>query len=55
MRDRVLTILLLVFLLGLFAADLARPINLTAVDIGRHVKNGELLLQGQWDLLHRNF
>ncbi len=55
MRDRVLIILLLVFLFGLFAADLARPINLTASDIGRHVKNGELLLQGQWGLLHRNF
>ena len=55
MRDRILIILLLVFLFGLFAVDLARPINLTAVDIGRHVKNGELLLQGQWGLLHRNF
>ncbi len=55
MRERVLKILLIVFLFTLFALDLARPIVLTAADIGRHVKNGELVLQGQWDVLYRNF
>src|SRR5262249_33499589 len=34
---------------------LAGPINLTAVDIGRHVKNGELVLKGNFGLLHTNF
>ncbi len=34
---------------------LAQPINLAAVDIGRHIKNGELICQGQRDILHKNF
>ena len=55
MRTRILKILLAVFCFVLLAFHLARPIVLTAVDIGRHVKNGELLLQGQWDVLYHNF
>ena len=34
---------------------LAVPINLTVADIGRHIKNGELIWQGQWDVLYENF
>jgi len=34
---------------------LAVPINLAEVDIGRHIKNGELLFQGQTQILYKNF
>ncbi len=46
--------IILVLLLWL-SWHLAVPINLTVVDIGRHIKNGELLLQGTWDVLYKNF
>ena len=55
LRNRILKTILLTTCFVLLALYLARPINLTAVDIGRHIKNGELILQGQTELLHRNF
>ncbi len=55
LRDRFLKLVLLVSLLGVLCLLLAQPINLTAVDIGRHIKNGQLLLQGQTDLLYKNY
>lgn len=55
LRDRILRWILLLALLGVLAVLLAQPINLTAVDIGRHIKNGELLLQGQTDLFYKNY
>lgn len=33
----------------------AKPINLTTADLGRHIVNGELLVNGITDVLHRNF
>lgn len=33
----------------------AKPINLTTADLGRHIVNGELLVNGLTDVLHRNF
>jgi len=33
---------------------LALPINLTCIDLGRHIKNGELLVHGAWDVLYQN-
>jgi hypothetical protein len=32
-----------------------KPINLTTADLGRHIVNGELLVNGLTDVLHRNF
>ena len=55
LRNRILKFLAGVFLLGLLGFNLAKPINFTAVDIGRHIKNGELLLQGHTDILYKNF
>lgn len=55
MRFRILKSLLAIFCFILLALDLATPINLTAVDIGRHIKNGELIVSGHWDVLHTNF
>ena len=41
--------------LALLALRLCVPINLTAVDIGRHIKNGELILSGHSEVLYKNF
>lgn len=42
-------------LLSWFAWQAAVPVNLALADIGRHIKNGELLLSGVWDILWRNY
>jgi hypothetical protein len=55
LRNQILKIFLLIFCLGSLALHLAVPINLTAVDIGRHIKNGELVLNGQQQVLYKNF
>ena len=34
---------------------LAVPVDLVKSDLGRHIKNGELILQGNWDILYKNF
>ena len=46
LRNQALKIFLLLACLVLLALHLSVPINLTAVDIGRHIKNGELVLSG---------
>jgi len=55
LRNQLLKSLLLLIFLILLGLHLSVPINLTAVDIGRHIKNGELVLQGQYDVLYKNF
>lgn len=55
LRNRVCKILLLIACLVLLALHLSVPINLTAVDIGRHIKNGELILNGHPEVLYKNF
>ena len=34
---------------------LALPIHLTYIDLGRHIKNGDLILHGTWDVLYKNY
>jgi hypothetical protein len=55
LRNQVLKTLLLLVCLGSLALYLCVPINLTAVDIGRHIKNGELVLSGNPGVLYKNF
>jgi len=55
LRNQVLKYFLLLVCIGLLALHLSVPINLTAVDIGRHIKNGELVLQGNSQVLYKNF
>jgi len=55
LRNQVLKVFLLSVCLGLLALHLCVPINLTAVDIGRHIKNGELILSGNPEVLYKNF
>jgi hypothetical protein len=39
----------------LFTLLLLQPITLTVQDLGRHLTNGRLILQGEWQVLNRNF
>ncbi len=47
-----LVLSLILFVLGW---HLFLPIDLTRIDLGRHIKNGELLLQGTWEILYKNY
>ena len=51
-REKLLILILLVLWL---AFHLAVPIHLSQVDLGRHIKNGELITQGQWTVLYKNY
>jgi hypothetical protein len=55
LRNQLLKVSLLLAYLRALALQLAVPINLTAVDIGRHIKNGELILSGNTQILYKNF
>ncbi len=55
LRNQALKVFLLSVCLGFLALHLSVPINLTAVDIGRHIKNGELILKGHPEVLYKNF
>ena len=55
LRNQALKTFLLLVCLGLLALRLSMPIELTAVDIGRHIKNGELILKGDTQVLYKNF
>ena len=42
-------------LLFWLAYRLAVPVDLIKSDLGRHIKNGELIMQGYGDLLYKNY
>lgn len=44
-----------ILILLCLAWHLAVPVNLMRSDIGRHIKNGELILQGNWNILYKNY
>jgi len=50
-----LKIVILLLLLIWFAVLITHKINLSTVDLGRHLKNGELALQGDFSVLKKNF
>lgn len=54
-RDAVLKALLIGFFLIFFAIHCADPIRLVTADLGRHLKNGELILAGQNKVFTTNF
>jgi hypothetical protein len=54
-RNRFLIAALVVAILFILAVQLSKPINLTAVDIGRHIVNGQLILSGHSDVLYKNY
>jgi hypothetical protein len=55
LRNQVLKTFLLLAVLSLLVLHLCVPINLTAVDIGRHIKNGQLILGGNTEVFYKNF
>jgi hypothetical protein len=48
-------IIIAVLLLAWYALFLIRPIDLTTADLGRHIKNGQMVLQGNFGVLNTNF
>ena len=49
------TISIAALLLANYALLLARPLNLVTADLGRHIKSGELILNGRFEVLKTNF
>jgi hypothetical protein len=54
-RDGILKAVLFGFLLIFLSLHFADPIRLVTADLGRHLKNGELILAGQAKVLTSNF
>lgn len=52
---KILIYFLLTALFFILVVNLARPIKLTVVDIGRHIINGQLMSEGQTEVLYKNF
>jgi len=53
--NKILAAVALAALLFLYGSFLARDVNLVTADVGRHIKNGEALLQGENSVLKTNF
>ena len=47
--------ILLLLVISWYSLFLFQRIDLTREDVGRHIKNGQLLLSGEKDVLYRNF
>lgn len=47
--------LLVLFFLAILAGLLVEKIDLTTADLGRHLKNGETILSGDFSVLNKNF
>lgn len=55
-EENKLVVILLVLAAAVYSAFFfAKPINLTTADLGRHIANGELVVNGLTDVLYRNF
>jgi len=54
-ENKRLVLLLAVLALVYSAFFFVKPINLTTADLGRHITNGELVVNGLTDVLYRNF
>ncbi|NQV00849.1 MAG: hypothetical protein HQ537_01895 [Parcubacteria group bacterium] len=52
---KVIQIIILILLMSWYGFFLVNKVDLTIVDLGRHLKNGEVILQGDFDLLKTNF
>ncbi len=51
----VIKLIILVILLSFYAFFLFHEIDLTTADLGRHIKNGEMILTKNFDVLYKNF
>lgn len=55
MKTRKVQRLLLVLLMVWYGWFFFKRIDLTTADLGRHIKNGQMILQGNWQVLRTNF
>lgn len=53
--DKTLRIIIIILLLAWLSLFLFSKINLTTADLGRHIKNGELILKGETEVLNTNY
>ncbi|MEK7564989.1 MAG: hypothetical protein AAB501_02000 [Patescibacteria group bacterium] len=53
--QKLLPIIAVAVLLTGYGLLLAHPINLVTADLGRHIKNGEMIWQGNFEVLKTNF
>lgn len=53
--QKIFPLLTLVVLLASYALLLAHPVNLVTADLGRHIKNGEIIWSGNFNVLKTNF
>lgn len=54
-RKKIFQIFIIVLLLIWYGLFFAHKIDLTTADLGRHLKNGQMILEGQFDVLKTNF
>lgn len=52
--NRTLPKLTLLLILAAYTLFLTHPLNLVTADLGRHIKNGELILNGHYEILKTN-
>lgn len=55
MSDKVFNACIIIFLCLVYFYLISVPINLATADLGRHIRNGEQLLAGNFDLLYKNY
>jgi len=54
-KEKYIRFFIIVLLVAWLGVSFLRQINLSTADLGRHIKNGELILQGNLDVLKTNF
>jgi hypothetical protein len=54
-RKKIFQIFIIVLLLVWYGLFFVHKIDLTTADLGRHLKNGQMILKGQFDVLKTNF
>ncbi len=54
-KKRIIQISILILLIAFYGLFFVHKIDLTTADLGRHLKNGELILNGDFGILGKNF
>ena len=54
-KKKVFQVFILILLISWYGFFLFHKIDLTTADLGRHIKNGELVLNGEFNILKSNF
>ena len=54
-KNKIFQVLILILLISWYGFFLFHKVDLTTADLGRHIKNGELVLSGESNILKTNF